>query len=219
MKTSLHLGSLGLLSKAAAANALVAKPFTVNLSSRVPHMLDLIQRTVLPAAELPAANANLNMSLTTGIPLSTLKNTTTLRYKSELKVNTIGLALYDNPVGQLAWLAEKFVICTGPSFMTDNEILRHVSLYYLTQTFDSAAFVYAQNPDGFSHTYRTARSKQPLLYTNFRYNILFYPEKLVATIGNLVYYNKVQFGGHFPGVDNPAALASDIRLSGKYFKA
>lgn len=73
--------------------------------------------------------------------------------------------------------------------MTDNEILRHVSLYYLTQTFDSAAFVYAQNPDGFSHTYRTARSKQPLLFTNFQYNILFYPEKLVATIGNLVYYN------------------------------
>lgn len=62
-------------------------------------------------------------------------------------------------------------------------------MYYLTQTFDSAAFIYAQNPDGFSHTFRTARSSQPLLFTNFQYNMLFYPEKLVATVGNLVYYN------------------------------
>lgn len=78
---------------------------------------------------------------------------------------------------------------TGPSFMTTNEILRHVSMYYLSQTFDSAAFIYAQNPDGFSHTYRTARTSQPLLFTNFQWNMLFYPEKLVATLGNLVHYN------------------------------
>ncbi|KAL7931963.1 Alpha/Beta hydrolase protein [Trichoderma chlorosporum] len=382
MKTCLLLGaSLGLLSKAAAANAPVPTPFTINLSSRVPHMLDLIGRTVLPAQELPAANANLNMSSTTGMPLSTLKidigsqtvhfiheksndpkaipiillhgwpgsflemthlvdqlksnssqpfhivvpslpgfgfsspapngwqipgtanlfntlMTQVLGYKSyaahgtdwgsgvafelldnfgstakavhlsflpffgltpeqlaaqgitlaanetELEqrsmdfensgigyyiessttVNTVGLALYDNPVGRLAWLAEKFIIWsdprrgTGPSFMTDNEILRHVSMYYLTQTFDSAAFVYAQNPDGFSHTYRTAHGKQPLLFTQMYYNILFYPEKLVATVGNLVYYNTIQFGGHFPAVDNPAALANDIQLIAKYFK-
>lgn len=25
--------------------------------------------------------------------------------------NDIGLALYDNPVGQLAWIGEKFIIC------------------------------------------------------------------------------------------------------------
>ncbi|PTB63158.1 alpha/beta-hydrolase [Trichoderma citrinoviride] len=136
------------------------------------------------------------------------------------EVNTVGLALYDNPVGQLSWLAEKFIIWSdprrgnGPSFMTDNEILRHVSLYYLTQTFDSAAFVYAQNPDGFSHNWRSSTSKQPLLYSNFRYNILFYPQKQIASIANLVYYSS-EF---FPAVDNPAALAADIRLIGKFFK-
>jgi hypothetical protein len=27
------------------------------------------------------------------------------------QANTIGLALYDNPVGQLAWIGEKFVNC------------------------------------------------------------------------------------------------------------
>lgn len=64
-------------------------------------------------------------------------------------------------------------------------------MYYLTETFDSAAFIYAQNPTGkgFSYTYRRARSNQPLLYSNFQWNMLYYPEKLVATVGNLVYYN------------------------------
>lgn len=101
MKTSLLLGSLGLLSKAAAANTPVAKPFTVNLSSRVPHMLDLIQRTVSPAAELPAANANLNMSLTTGIPLSTLKSlqnewVTSFNWtKEQEQINTYGQTSQD----------------------------------------------------------------------------------------------------------------------------
>lgn len=102
MKTSLLLGaSLGLLSKAAAANTPVAKPFTVNLSSRVPHMLDLIGKTVLPAAELPAANANLNMSLTTGMPLSTLKTlqsewTTSFNWtKEQEQMNTYGQTTKD----------------------------------------------------------------------------------------------------------------------------
>lgn len=75
MKTSLLLGaSLGLLSGAAAASIPSVKPFKVNLSSRVPHMLDLIKRTVLPAAELSAAHASMNLTITTGMPLSTLKS-------------------------------------------------------------------------------------------------------------------------------------------------
>ncbi|KAL6898577.1 Alpha/Beta hydrolase protein [Trichoderma evansii] len=393
MRTLILLGAcFGLLTKTSAASTPAVKTFTVNLSSRVPHMLDLIERTTLPAAELAAAHANLNMSLTTGISLDTVKSlqkewitsfnwtqeqeqintynhfttqignqsvhfihekskdpnaiplillhgwpgsflemthlvdrlisnssqafhivvpslpgfgfsspapngwstsdtatlfntlmTQVLGYKSyavhgtdwgsvvgfemydqftttltaqgitltaaeatqeqrsmgfensgigyymeqATTVNTVGLSLYDNPVGQLSWIAEKFIIWsdprrgTGPSLVTNNEILKHVSLYYLTQTFDSAAFIYAQNPTGkgFSYTYRRARSNQPLLYSNYQWNMLFYPEKLVATVGNLVYYNSVEFGGHFPALDNPPALADDIRLIGKYFKS
>jgi hypothetical protein len=39
--------------------------------------------------------------LPSGLPLLT----------SVLQPNTIGLALYDNPMGQLAWIAEKFILC------------------------------------------------------------------------------------------------------------
>lgn len=64
----------GLLLGTSAASIPAVKPFTVNLSSRVPHMLDLIGRTTLPAAELAAAHASSNISLTTGMSLDTLKS-------------------------------------------------------------------------------------------------------------------------------------------------
>ncbi|KAL7921385.1 hypothetical protein ACQKWADRAFT_313970 [Trichoderma austrokoningii] len=66
----------------------------------------------------------------------------------------MGLALYDSPDRQLSWLAGKFII-SSISLATNNEVLKHVSMCYLTQIFDSAAFIYAQNPTGkyFSNIY------------------------------------------------------------------
>ena len=108
--------------------------------------------------------------------------------------NTIGLALYDNPIGQLAWIGHKFLIWsdprqgTPPSVITSNEILRAVSLYYLTHTFVSSAFMYAQNPSGFKQNYTKANTDAPLLFSAFKYNVGFWPPALVAKVGNLVNY-------------------------------
>lgn len=49
------------------------KPFKVDLSSRVPAMLDLICTTRLPAAEVPAANNSPNGTKNSGISLATLQ--------------------------------------------------------------------------------------------------------------------------------------------------
>ncbi len=48
--------------------------FKVNLSDRVPHMLDLIRNTQLPSYELAAARESTNDTLSTGISLQTLKD-------------------------------------------------------------------------------------------------------------------------------------------------
>ncbi|KAI0409267.1 Alpha/Beta hydrolase protein [Xylaria palmicola] len=142
------------------------------------------------------------------------------------KPNTIGLALYDNPIGQLAWIGEKLITWsdprqgTGASLLTHNEILREVSLYYLTGSFISSGFIYAQNPNGFKsieYSDVKARTDAPLLYTTFKYNIGFWPKEYVAAVGNLVSYKVREFGGHFPGLDNPVGLAADIRDIGKYW--
>ncbi|KAI3316839.1 alpha/beta-hydrolase [Xylariaceae sp. AK1471] len=140
------------------------------------------------------------------------------------KPNTLGLSLYDNPVGQLAWIGEKFIAWsdprqgTGSSVLTHNEIFREISLYYLTRSFVSSVYIYNQNPDAFQPDYTRARTDAPLLYTTFQYNIGFWPKEYVAKVGNLVSYTFQEFGGHFPALDNPVGLADDIRDIGKYWE-
>ncbi|KAH7413866.1 Alpha/Beta hydrolase protein [Phaeosphaeria sp. MPI-PUGE-AT-0046c] len=137
--------------------------------------------------------------------------------------NTIGLALYDNPVGQLAWIGSKIILWSDPrqgippSVVTHTEILRSVSLYYLTNSFISAAFMYAQNSVGFKTNYVKANTDAPMLFSAFKYNIAFWPEAIVAQVGNLVRFKNHDSGGHFPGLDNPPALVKDLREIGNWW--
>ncbi|KAI0456781.1 Alpha/Beta hydrolase protein [Xylaria acuta] len=184
------------------------------------------------APPTPADVAARNITLSPGEVVSQQRDvdweTGGLAYfmEQQTKPNTISLALYDNPVGQLAWIGEKFIIWsdprqgTGPSILTHHEILREVSLYYLTGSFASAVYIYAQNPNGFRRTDYSdvkARTDAPLLYTTFKYNIGFWPKEYVAAAGNLVSYKFRDFGGHFPGLDNPTGLADDLKDIGKYW--
>ncbi|KAJ6594431.1 Alpha/Beta hydrolase protein [Mycena capillaripes] len=153
-------------------------------------------------------------------------NTTGLGYFLEqtTKPNDIGLALYDNPVGQLVWIGGKFKLWsdpragTPPSVLNNTAILTSVSLYYLTESFLSSVWIYAQNPNGFKSAYTPAPTDAPLLFSQYEYNVGFWPEEYVAKVGNLVSYKVHEFGGHFAGLDNPPALIEDIRDIGSYFK-
>ncbi|KAJ7108437.1 Alpha/Beta hydrolase protein, partial [Mycena crocata] len=139
------------------------------------------------------------------------------------KPNDIGLALYDNPVGQLAWIGGNFKLWsdpragTLPSVLDNNAILTAVSLYYLTDSFLSSVWIYAQNPNGFRTAYTKAPTDAPLLFSQYKYNIGFWPSEYVEKVGNLVSYKVHSFGGHFAGLDNPPALIGDIREMGPYF--
>ncbi|KAK7044422.1 epoxide hydrolase domain protein, partial [Favolaschia claudopus] len=67
------------------------------------------------------------------------------------KPNDIGLALYDNPVGILAYVGAEVKrwsdprAGTPPSLLTSTSLLTLVSLYHLTHTFLSSVWIYAQN--------------------------------------------------------------------------
>ncbi|KAJ7368998.1 Alpha/Beta hydrolase protein [Mycena albidolilacea] len=141
------------------------------------------------------------------------------------KPNDIGLALYDSPVGQLAWIAAIMKLAsdpragTPPSVLDNTAILTSVSLYYLTESFLSSVWIYAQNANSLHFVYTKPPTDAPLLFSLFEYNPAFWPEEYVAKIGNLVSYKVHDFGGHFAGLDNPPALIGDIREMGLYFKA
>ncbi|KAJ7235795.1 Alpha/Beta hydrolase protein [Mycena rebaudengoi] len=116
------------------------------------------------------------------------------------KPNDIGLALYDNPVGQLAYISGKIKrwsdprAGTPPSVLDNTALLTSVSLHVLNHSFLSSAWIYAQNP----HFFRTEYTK-PVRVPQY-----------VEKVGNLVLYTENDFGGHFPGLDNPPALIADI---------
>lgn len=75
-----------------------------------------------------------------------------------------------------------------PSVLNSTEILRSVSLYYLTHSFLSSTYIYFQNPNAFKSLYSKARTDAPLLFSAFQYNIAFWPKALVEKVGNLVLY-------------------------------
>ncbi|KAJ7580720.1 alpha/beta-hydrolase [Mycena floridula] len=126
------------------------------------------------------------------------------------KPNTIGLALQDNPVGQLAWLAELYDLASDPNGdMTDSDILTAVSLFFLSKTFLSSVYIYAQN--SFQMAYTKASTDAPMLFSAYQWNNAYWPKEFVAKVGNLVVYNEHDKGGHLPGLDNPEALIEDLR--------
>ncbi|KAJ7678529.1 Alpha/Beta hydrolase protein [Mycena rosella] len=148
-----------------------------------------------------------------------------LTFKACCSPNDIGQALYDSPVGQLAWIGAKIKRVsdpragTPPSTLDNTAILTMVSLYYLTDTVISAGWVYAQNAGKWSTVYTKAPTDAPFLFSQYQYNTVGWPKEYIAKVGNLVSYTEHDFGGHFLGLDNPPALIGDIRELGPYFKA
>lgn len=133
------------------------------------------------------------------------------------KPNDVGLALYDNPVGQLAWMGGNIMrwsdphAGTPPSRLDSTAILTMVSLYYLSESFHTSLWIYGANSTAFSPLYTRAATDAPMLYSEYKNNVACWPREFVAKVGNLVSYIAHDFGGHFPGLDNPPALIADIR--------
>ncbi|EJD48571.1 alpha/beta-hydrolase [Auricularia subglabra TFB-10046 SS5] len=136
------------------------------------------------------------------------------------KPNTIGLALHDNALGQLAWISEKFYGWsdpTGNSDLTSKDILTGVSLYFLTKSFLQSVYQYAYNPGTFQPP-RKANTDAPMAYGNFKWDAIHWPRYYAAQLGNLAFYREHEKGGHFPGTENPAAYVQDVRdFFGEHF--
>ncbi|KAJ4322446.1 hypothetical protein N0V84_004802 [Fusarium piperis] len=139
------------------------------------------------------------------------------------KPKTIGLALYDSPVRQVAWIGEKYIEWSdhsagnSPSVLTHNEILKSVSLYFLSRSFVSSVYMYAQNPAAFMSAtymdaYAKARTDAPLLWSAFKYNPLAYPRAMAERFGNLVYYQSES--RRALGVNKQADTGQTMNLEG-----
>jgi microsomal epoxide hydrolase len=131
---------------------------------------------------------------------------------------TLAYGLADSPVGQLAWIIEKFKEWADsdvdPEDAIDRDLLlTNVMLYWLTNTGGSSAQLYYE----FAHTPRRPEvSTVPAGVAVFANDVVPPMRTLAERILNVVHWAEYDRGGHFAALEQPTLLTEDIRT---FFRA
>lgn len=126
----------------------------------------------------------------------------------------VGELLADSPVGQLAWILDKFRAWTYPLEAAAEDVvgldflLANASLYWFTASAGSAAYVgYAQNAQWGESP---ANSDVPTAVICFAHDVGI--RRLVENDHRIVRWTDVEDrGGHFAALEEPATLVADVR--------
>ncbi len=126
---------------------------------------------------------------------------------------TLGYGLVDSPVGQMAWIVEKFwswMDCDGhpENVLTRDELLDNVMLYWLPATGASSARLYwesfnSANMDPITIPVGCSIFPKEIFRTSRRW-----AEKRFA---NLIHWNEPEKGGHFAAFEQPETFVDEIR--------
>jgi pimeloyl-ACP methyl ester carboxylesterase len=124
---------------------------------------------------------------------------------------TLSYALADSPVGQLAWIVEKFKEWTNtgrelPEDAVDRDhMLTNVMLYWLTGTGGSSAHAYYE--DMHSGLWPTP-SQVPTGVAVFAEDIAI--RRYAEPLNNIVHWSDFDAGGHFAAMETPDLLVQDV---------
>ncbi|MEU8032015.1 epoxide hydrolase family protein [Streptomyces sp. NPDC049099] len=132
--------------------------------------------------------------------------------------HTLGYALTDSPVGQLAWIVEKFrewADCEDlPEDAVDRDrLLTNVMLYWLTGTAGSSARIYYERAHvtGARAARPAAPSTAPTALAVFPADPQIPLRHKAERTENLVRWTEFDRGGHFAAMEEPDLLIPDIR--------
>jgi pimeloyl-ACP methyl ester carboxylesterase len=127
---------------------------------------------------------------------------------------TLSYGLTDSPVGQLAWIVEKFKEWTYPTealpeqAVDRDRMLTDVMFYWLTDTFGSAANLYYENIHS-GGDWTQERGTTPTGVAVFAEDIAI---RRYAEYGhNIVHWSDFERGGHFAAMEVPDLLTDDVR--------
>jgi len=132
---------------------------------------------------------------------------------------TLAYGLNDSPVGQLAWIVEKFKEWTDPAAALPEDavdrdrLLTNASLYWFTGTAGSAANLYYEtlhDPAGMKPKRRN-RVPTGVVISTQDVTIRRWAERE----NNIVHWTELQRGGHFAALEAPDVLVGDMR---KFFR-
>jgi pimeloyl-ACP methyl ester carboxylesterase len=126
---------------------------------------------------------------------------------------TLGYALVDSPVGQLAWIVEKFwswMDCDGhpENVLTREELLDNVMLYWCTGSGASSARLYWESFGSFGNRDRV---EVPTGIAAFPKEIIRMPRRWCANTYNITHWTDMPRGGHFAAFEQPQLYVDDVR--------
>ncbi len=127
---------------------------------------------------------------------------------------TLGYALADSPVGQAAWIYEKFQAwsdCEGvpENILTQDEMLDNIMMYWLSNTGTSAARLYWES---FYGAFGATDVHIPTGCSIFPKDIYRAPKSWAdRCLHNLIYWNELDRGGHFAAFEQPELFVNELR--------
>lgn len=145
-----------------------------------------------------------------------LKEETGYQWIQGTRPQTLAFGLSDSPAGLAAWIIEKFrrwSDCDGnvESVFTRDELLANITLYWLTGAIGSSFWPYYARMHG-PWPIPEGGVSAPTGYCAFPKEILRPPRSVAArTYPNLQRWTVMPKGGHFAAMEQPDALASEIR--------
>lgn len=129
---------------------------------------------------------------------------------------TLGYGLTDSPLGQAAWIYEKFRDWTGDcggdplNVFALDDLLDNITLYWLSATAASSGRMYWQirNPP---HDLALG-VKTPAGYSGFQGEIRHATRRWMERYcANLIYWNEPPRGGHFAALQEPVLFVEELR--------
>jgi len=128
---------------------------------------------------------------------------------------TLGYSLADSPVGQAAWIFEKFLSwadCQGNplNLFTYDELLDNIMLYWLPNCGASSARLYWESFEG--AFIASAAVPVPCGYSVFPKEIYRAPLSWAEhCTPHLIHWNELDRGGHFAAFEQPELFVKEIR--------
>jgi microsomal epoxide hydrolase len=146
-----------------------------------------------------------------------LKEETGYQWIQGTRPQTLAYGLTDSPAGLAAWIAEKFrawTDCGGDveSVLSKDRMLANIALYWFTGAIGSSFWPYHARMHGPWPIPDGATVDVPTGYAEFPKEILRPPRSLAArTFTDLRRWTVMPRGGHFAAMEQPQALAEELR--------
>jgi len=128
---------------------------------------------------------------------------------------TVGYGLTDSPLGQCAWILEKFwawTDCGGhpENALSRDRMLDNISLYWLTATAASSARLYWESlKTVFANATQVGVPTAYSVFPGERFRLSERFARLRYT--DLRYYNVLEKGGHFAAMEQPELYVEEVR--------